>query len=344
MIEGKLGVLSLLDEESRMPSGTDQNFLEKLHTQLGKPEFKEIYKKPRFGNSAFTVAHYAHDVSYEAEGFLEKNRDTVPDEHLSLLGNSSNAFLREVIEVAVASNAASTSNSGTASNSVGVGRRQNLKKPTLGSIFKGSLISLMDTINNTNAHYIRCIKPNESKKAWDIDSQQVLSQLRACGVLETIKISSAGYPTRWSFAEFTDRYYPLVSSEYWLGDMKELCTQILQATITDQDNYQIGLSKIFFRAGMLAYLEKLRADRLNSLVTLIQKNILRYLHVKHYQKLRGATITIQTWFRRVLAIRQVQQLRRETIILRLQSIGRTKIAVAQFQTIRKVVVMTQARK
>ncbi|TIA91437.1 hypothetical protein E3P99_01084 [Wallemia hederae] len=342
MIEGKLGVLSLLDEESRMPSGTDQNFLEKLHTQLGKPEYKDIYKKPRFGNTAFTVAHYAHDVSYEAEGFLEKNRDTVPDEHLQLLGSSSNEFLREVIEVAVASNAAATPAASTASNSVGVGRRQNLKKPTLGSIFKGSLISLMDTINNTNAHYIRCIKPNEQKKAWDIDSQQVLSQLRACGVLETIKISSAGYPTRWSFAEFTDRYYPLVSSEHWPGDMKGLCLQILQDNLKDEDKYQIGLTKIFFRAGMLAYLEKLRADRLNALVTLIQKNILRYLHVKHYKKMREATVTIQTWWRKMLAVRYVENLRRDTIIFRLQSAGRRKLAVAKFQAARKIVIMCQA--
>ena len=64
----------------------------------------------------------------------------------------------------------------------------------------------MDTINNTNVHYIRCIKPNEAKNAWEFDSEQVLSQLRACGVLETIKISCAGYPNRWTFEEFAERY------------------------------------------------------------------------------------------------------------------------------------------
>ena len=86
VIEGKLGVLALLDEEARMPSGTDASFLQKLYSQLNKPENKEVFKKPRFGNSAFTIAHYALDVTYEAEGFLEKNRDTVPDEHMNLRG------------------------------------------------------------------------------------------------------------------------------------------------------------------------------------------------------------------------------------------------------------------
>ena len=67
------------------------------------------------------------------------------------------------------------------------------KKPTLGSMFKNSLIELMKTINSTNVHYIRCIKPNEQKKAWEFDTLMVLSQLRACGVLETIRISCAGF-------------------------------------------------------------------------------------------------------------------------------------------------------
>lgn len=73
MIEGKLGVLALLDEESRMPAGTDASFLQKLNQQiLPKAEYKQVFKKPRFGNSAFTITHYALDVTYEVEGFLEK--------------------------------------------------------------------------------------------------------------------------------------------------------------------------------------------------------------------------------------------------------------------------------
>ena len=79
------------------------------------------------------------------------------------------------------------------------------KKPTQGSIFKASLITLMETLSVTNVHYIRCIKPNEQKKPWEFQPQQVLGQLRACGVLETIRISCAGYPTRWTYEEFAER-------------------------------------------------------------------------------------------------------------------------------------------
>ncbi len=234
VIEGKLGVLALLDEESRLPAGTDVSFLQKLYAQIAKPETKDVFKKPRFGNSAFTIAHYAHDVTYEAEGFLEKNRDTVPDEHMNLLALTKNTFLREVLDVALASTKRPESpmppNSPAVSDSSAVSRRQSLipdpgrtslvnsaaagpkrpgaaaRKPTQASIFKASLTNLMHTLSITNGHYIRCIKPNEQKEAWKFVPQQVLSQLRACGVLETIRISCAGYPTRWTYEEFAERF------------------------------------------------------------------------------------------------------------------------------------------
>lgn len=237
VIEGKLGILALLDEESRLPTGTDTSLIQKLHNQLAKPENKTVYKKPRFGNSAFTIAHYATDVTYEIEGFIEKNRDTVPDEHLALLASTKNTFLKEVLDAALASTKAPDTpitSSPALSDSGSIGSRRSsvipdpgraamaiasagvassgprrmgavAKKPTLGSIFKLSLINLMDTLSVTNVHYIRCIKPNEQKRAWEFQPQQVLGQLRACGVLETIRISCAGYPSRWTYEEFAER-------------------------------------------------------------------------------------------------------------------------------------------
>ncbi len=212
VIEGNLGILALLNEESKLPAGSDQKLADKLHQTIVKPEQQTVFKKPRFSQNAFTIAHYAHDVTYEVEGFLEKNRDTVPDEHLNLLQSSSNDFLKGCLEAALDAAAAAASAKDAASfkrpgaiSVGGGGGKGTAKKPTLGTIFKSSLSSLMDTINNTNVHYIRCIKPNEAKQAWEFEPQQVLSQLRACGVLETIRISCAGYPSRWTFEEFADR-------------------------------------------------------------------------------------------------------------------------------------------
>ena len=364
-----------------MPSGADSSFLQKLYNQLDKPENKKVFKKPRFGQSAFTIAHYALDVTYEVEGFLEKNRDTVPDEQMALLAASKNPFLREVLDSALA--AASGPSAGAAPGSPAVSdnasngsRRQSLipdpgrmslggaqgaggsgpkrpgaslRKPTQASIFKASLQNLMDTLSVTNVHYIRCIKPNEQKEAWRFTPQQVLSQLRACGVLETIRISCAGYPTRWTYEEFAERYYMLVSSQHWgpmIRDLKlrELCKLILDTTINDPNKYQSGKTKIFFRAGMLAALESLRSERLNAMVTVVQKNMRRRMAVNQYRRLRKATITIQTWWRGILAKRLVEHVRRETAVLRLQKGIRRHLARQRFLATSRFVTQLQSRK
>lgn len=357
MIEGKVGILSLLDEESRLPSGSDDSFLQKLYTQMDrKPELKNSFKKPRFGQSAFTVCHYALDVEYEAAGFLEKNRDAVPDEHLALLTATTNPFLKEVLETATQlANAAKeqppvasadATKPGAAAVAPRAPRGGIVKKPTLGSQFKASLVSLMTTIDATNVHYIRCIKPNEAKKAWEVEPQNVLGQLRACGVLETIRISCAGYPSRWTFADFAERYYMLVPSAHWdmtsLEKAKELAAYILKTCVTDQDKYQIGLNKIFFRAGMLAHFEQRRGDRLKTLVTLIQKNLRRNIEMKKYQKMKTSSVKLQSWWRMNAAKKEVNALRGEQAAIRLQTGIRAWLAQQSYQRTLQAIVKIQS--
>ncbi|KAI0340163.1 myosin 5 [Trametopsis cervina] len=371
VIEGKLGVLALLDEESRLPAGTDPSFLQKLNNQLVKPETKDVFKKPRFGNSAFTIAHYALDVTYEVEGFLEKNRDTVPDEHMALLLATKNSFLKEVLDASFAATKPSDAPPGSPTVSESGNKRHSIipdpgrasmvtqattaskkpggvvRKPTQASIFKASLNSLMETLGMTNVHYIRCIKPNEQKKAWEFTPAQVLGQLRACGVLETIRISCAGYPTRWTYEEFADRYYMLVKSTEWGPmiqnlELQPLCNLILERTINDPDKYQSGLTKIFFRAGMLAALESLRSGRLNALVTIVQKNMRRKMAVVKYQALRNATIKIQTWWRGILARKFVEGVRKTLAATRLQCAIRRYVQRRNFLEIRSAIVRFQS--
>ncbi|KAG0201484.1 Myosin type-2 heavy chain 1 [Mortierella sp. GBA30] len=334
MIEGKLGVLSLLDEESRLPSGSDQSWCNKLFTQLSTEKHKKWFTKPRFSNSAFTISHYAHAVTYECEGFLEKNRDTLPDELLNLIKNSDNEFLEEILM---------TSATLGAGGSLTDDKRKSVinRKPTLGSIFKGSLIQLMDTINSTNVHYIRCLKPNEAKQPWVFDAPMVLGQLRACGVLETIAISCAGYPSRWSFPEFVERYYMLVKSEHWGSDIQKMCSAILQESIKEADKYQVGLTKIFFRAGLLAHMEKLRTEKLNAYATLIQKNMRRFICQKQYQAIYRATVKLQCFARKLKAERAVRTLREERSATLLQAFMRGYVQRKKYVDTRNHVLRVQ---
>ena len=100
MIENKLGILDLLDEESRLPSGSDENLITKLYNRFSAPNQQhKFFEKPRFGQKEFIVKHYALDVKYQIDGFIEKNKDTVSEEQLSTLNASSFEFLKEVIKI-----------------------------------------------------------------------------------------------------------------------------------------------------------------------------------------------------------------------------------------------------
>ncbi|KAJ2900188.1 hypothetical protein MKZ38_002547 [Zalerion maritima] len=349
LIEGKLGILSLLDEESRLPMGSDDQFVTKLHHHYGANKH-DFYKKPRFGKSAFTVCHYAVHVTYESEGFIEKNRDTVPDEHMAVLKASSNKFLKEVLDAASAVREKDLASASSNAVKPAGGRRIGVavnRKPTLGGIFKSSLIELMNTINNTDVHYIRCIKPNEAKEAWKFEGPMVLSQLRACGVLETVRISCAGYPTRWTYEEFALRYYMLVPSTQWTSEIRQMANAILTKALGSgsekgMDKYQLGLTKIFFRAGMLAFLENLRTNRLNECAIMIQKN----LRAKYYRRIfldaRQSIILVQSVARAFRARKEAQGLRTIKAATSIQRVWRGHKQRKAFLKIRGDVIMVQA--
>ncbi|KAM3433424.1 hypothetical protein MY4824_002555 [Beauveria thailandica] len=350
LIEGKMGVLSLLDEESRLPMGSDESFVNKLYQNFSTDKQHPFFKKPRFGKTAFTVCHYAVDVTYESEGFIEKNRDTVPDEHMTVLRATSNAFLREVLDAASAVRekdvASASSNAVKPAGGRKIGVAVN-RKPTLGGIFRSSLIELMNTINNTDVHYIRCIKPNEAKEAWKFEGPMVLSQLRACGVLETVRISCAGYPTRWTYEEFALRYYMLVHSSQWTAEIRQMANAILTKALGTStgrglDKYQLGLTKIFFRAGMLAFLEGLRTNRLNECAVMIQKNLKAKYYRRRFLDAREAVIRTQAAARAYIARRTAQQLRTIRAATTIQRVWRGQKQRKLFLRIRNDMVLFES--
>lgn len=137
----------------------------------------------------------------------------------------------------------------------------------------------------------------------------------------------------------------LVPSSNWQptpANPKVLCNHILGETIKEEDKYQQGLTKIFFRAGMLALLESKRSSRLDELTTLIQKNVKRRLAVRKYQAMRSAAIKIQTWWRGIMARQFVLGVRKETMALRIQRAARGYVQRSHFRTIRQSVVLFQS--
>uniref|UniRef100_A0A2I3H5K4 Unconventional myosin-Va n=1 Tax=Nomascus leucogenys TaxID=61853 RepID=A0A2I3H5K4_NOMLE len=349
LIESKLGILDLLDEECKMPKGTDDTWAQKLYnTHLNKCA---LFEKPRLSNKAFIIQHFADKVEYQCEGFLEKNKDTVFEEQIKVLKSSKFKMLPELFqddEKAISPTSATSSGRTPLTRTPAKptkgrpGQMAKEHKKTVGHQFRNSLHLLMETLNATTPHYVRCIKPNDFKFPFTFDEKRAVQQLRACGVLETIRISAAGFPSRWTYQEFFSRYRVLMKQKDVLSDRKQTCKNVLEKLILDKDKYQFGKTKIFFRAGQVAYLEKLRADKLRAACIRIQKTIRGWLLRKKYLRMRKAAITVQRYVRGYQARCYAKFLRRTKAATIIQKYWRMYVVRRRYKIRRAATIVLQS--
>lgn len=160
------------------PKSTHETFSQKLYQTF---KVHKRFIKPKLSRTDFTISHYAGEVLYQSDQFLDKNKDYVVPEHQDLLGASKCTFVAGLFPPLPEESAKSS------------------KFSSIGSRFKLQLQQLMDTLNSTEPHYIRCVKPNNLLKPAIFENVNIMQQLRCGGVLEAIRISCAGYPTRRPF-------------------------------------------------------------------------------------------------------------------------------------------------
>ncbi|XP_031836007.1 dilute class unconventional myosin isoform X3 [Nomia melanderi] len=339
LIETKLGILDLLDEECRMPKGSDSSWTEKLYAKCGKSKH---FEKPRFGTSAFLIHHFADRVQYETIGFLEKNRDTVIEEQVDALRNGENKLLKKLLseedpKLSVPSNVRVKV---SAHKPMPPTPKQN--KKTVGSQFRDSLNMLMATLNATTPHYVRCIKPNDTKEAFEYNPVRAVQQLRACGVLETIRISAAGFPSQRTYGEFFLRYRCLCKfKDIRRDDLKETCRRILARYIQDDDKFKFGKTKVLFRAGQVAYLEKLRAERQRDACIMIQKTVRGLIYRNRYRKIRRAVLGLQRHGRGYIARQKAQAVREERAAIKIQARVKGWLKRRQYLKIKRTIIGIQ---
>lgn len=239
-----------------MPKATDKSFTDKLHHLWNNKSTK--YRPSRL-SQGFVLTHYAAEVEYSTEGWLEKNKDPLNDNVTQLLVQSTEANIRQLF-----ANEAAESGSGAKVTKKGLFR-------TVAQRHKEQLSFLMTQLNSTHPHFVRCIIPNHQKTPHKFDNLLVLDQLRCNGVLEGIRIARTGYPNRIFFSEFRQRYEVLVSKmpKGYLEGQKA-CQIILQKLHLDENLYKVGLTKVFFKSGVLAELEERRETMVRELITQFQ--------------------------------------------------------------------------
>ncbi|AQK76151.1 myosin2 [Zea mays] len=294
------GIIALLDEACMLPRSTHETFAQKLYQTYKN---HKRFAKPKLSRSDFTICHYAGDVTYQTELFLDKNKDYVVAEHQALLSASKCAFVSGLFPFLSEDSSKSS------------------KFSSIGSRFKQQLQSLLETLSATEPHYIRCVKPNNLLKPAIFENQNVLQQLRCGGVMEAIRISCAGYPTRRTFYEFIDRF-GILAPDVLSGSSDEVSAVRRLLDKIDLQGYQIGKTKVFLRAGQMAELDARRNEVLGRSASMIQRKVRSFLAQKNFIALRRSALQIQTVCRGELARRVYHNLQREAASLKIQTLYR----------------------
>eukprot|EP00891_Asterochloris_glomerata_P005032 jgi/Astpho2/5032/e_gw1.00071.58.1_t len=308
-----MAVFPLIDEACRLPRATYQDLAHTVRTKLDDhPRFSAPKRPPH----SFTVDHYAGQVTYSSLFMMDKNKDFVIAEHAQLMASSEFDFVRLIFEDTEPAEAPPPSRRGRVSKSA-------YKLNSVGARFRKQLQGLMQTLNQCQPHYIRCIKPNAQSQPGSLAPPYVLEQLRAGGVLEAVRIACAGFPTRKPFRPFVQRYHillargkgtynPIDASELADEEAADLSRRILQAVRLE--GWQIGKSRVFLRAGQLAQMEGARGRHLTASAIIIQAAFRGLAARRELKRGRRAASRVQALWRGHQARLWVQQLRKERAV------------------------------
>ncbi|XP_042709794.2 unconventional myosin-Ie isoform X3 [Chrysemys picta bellii] len=271
LIENKVnppGIMSILDDVCAtmhaVGEGADQTLLQKLQMQIGTHEHFNSW------NQGFIIHHYAGKVSYDMDGFCERNRDVLFMDLIELMQSSELPFIKALFPENLQAD-------------------KKGRPTTAGSKIKKQANDLVGTLMKCTPHYIRCIKPNETKKPRDWEESRVKHQVEYLGLKENIRVRRAGYAYRRVFKKFLQRYAILTKATWpsWKGDEKKGVLHLLHSVNMDPDQYQLGKTKIFIKAPeSLFLLEEMRERKYDGYARAIQKAWRKYMARKKYVQMR----------------------------------------------------------
>ena len=307
------GILPTLDEYCRIPGQEAGNLTIALKRGMrDRPRFHGWSSGNR-QDTSFGVEHFAGLVVYDATGMLEKNREYIIEEHKVLLLSSTSAFLREVM----AAGAPTCAPRGAAGSS-SAKRRARMSLSTVAQRFRGQLDELMSSLRTTVPHYIRCVKPNPRGAPRSFSAPHVVDQLRCSGVMESVRIACAGFPSRRSFADILARFGLLARGATPPGEGGDAAAVRLILEAAGVAGYEMGRTKVFMRSEGMYALEAAKQKLVGDAVVRIQSRFRAFAARRRYLRLRRAAALLQAHARRRIAQRRARALRRHAAAVAVQ--------------------------
>jgi myosin-5 len=284
------GLFAILEEHAMMNRKPDDSL---LLVSFNQAQFgiSPSYAKPRFGKETFIVKHFAGDVEYVINGFLMKNNDSLQEDLIDLMTapDGNNIFISRKTTESLPP--------------VPVQGKEHRKKMasalTVSNVFRHQLTQLMNTLEETKRHYIKCIKPNNEKSPLIFNPLLVNEQLRYSGALEVVRIRKEGYPTRVNFKDFYRTNEKLTLFRGWTPS--ENCTEeesikycsIIAEEFLGIDMFQIGKTYLFLRNKAIHIMHECLMLRLSMYSSRIQSGIRCYLIRRLFKMKKKSILSFQ---------------------------------------------------
>lgn len=379
LIEGRMGLISVLNEECVRPKGNDVAFVNKVYNM--NDDSVSLLKGRFYQDWEFGLKHYAGDVIYDANNFVSKNMDNLPVDLTNCRKKSTNKIVSCEIKRNVVRPSGRPKTPVTRKR-VSVGRKKSsINSDTVWTKFKSQLGELMANIGETRSRYIRCIKPNTMKEPKLMQHQSSVEQLRCAGVVAAVTISRSAFPNRLDHEHVLNKFMCLeksfVRKSSGKGDLellkldaegvltRALKRQEVKNNDTITKGFVCGKTRTYFRTGSLEYLENKRLYAFGDLAQDIQRVVrgfvkrAQYLRVRNsaiavqsqarfvaaqsrYIKLRAAVIIVQCWSRGTCSKHVLRELRRHNRAARIQARWRMAVAMVMFKECRHAAITIQA--
>merc|ERR1719411_1513183 len=287
MFEKPMALLAIFEEESLFPKATDATFAEKLMSNmLGKwSQFAKPNPRPD-PDAHFAVIHYAAAVSYNLTGWLEKNKDPLNDTIVEMIKNGSNSLAIMCF--------ADHPGQPLEAPKDAPDRKKKGGGKTVSSYFKGQLDDLMTTLYKTEPHFIRCVVPNTHKQPRGVEPDLIMHQYQCNGVLAGIAICRKGFPNKMFYPEFKARYNILAAKLVAKAkNDKSAASAVLDGAIKlPAEKFRLGHTKVFFRAGILGYMEEVREDKIGSVLAWLQSGARGKASRMQFKKLQDQKLAL----------------------------------------------------
>ncbi|XP_013405480.1 uncharacterized protein LOC106170231 [Lingula anatina] len=268
-----INVFSLLDEQCRLiPVGSDVTYVRNLDDHF-KDDKHYVSSKAEL---LFGIQHYAGKVVYEAQGFVEKNRDNLSPDILDCMRDSDNLLISDLFSAELSSTGTisrtkskirrgmtTKRDKATPKKGTGANGKTNLQN-SLTTFFRNSLKELVDKMTRSETHFIRCLKPNDDLVPDAFRADKVRHQLLSNGITEVVRIRKQGFPVRISIEEFNTRYQALCSRPI---SGRDLCLLIL-GKLGLGNQYAVGKQKVFLKLEAVQKLDALKLQKLHAAVTI----------------------------------------------------------------------------